>query len=85
MRKLQPCCLHNISECYCCQELDGCKEAMCSDIVLKDITDGTVLKCVTQHPGFNAVCLEKWSLRMAAERFKTRDKKRYRQTGSEER
>ncbi|XP_029183407.2 uncharacterized protein LOC114951365 [Acropora millepora] len=76
--------LHNINECYCCQELDGCKEAMCSDIVVQDIPDGTVLKCVIQHPGFNAVCLEKWSLRMAVERLKTRDKKRYRQTGSEE-
>ena len=58
---------------------------MCSDINLQDIPDGTVLKCVIQHPGFNVVCLEKWSLRMAAERFKTRDKKRNRQTGLEER
>ena len=58
---------------------------MCSDIVLQDIPDGTVLKCVTQHPDFNAVCLEKWSLHMAVKRLKTRDKKRYRQTGSEER
>ena len=58
---------------------------MCSDNVRQDIPDETVLKCVTQHPGFNAVCLEKWSLCMAAERFKTKDKKRYRQTGSEER
>ena len=44
---------------------------MCSDIVLQDIPDGTVLKCVTQHPDFNAVCLEKWSLHMAAKRLKT--------------
>ena len=58
---------------------------MCSDIVVEDIPDGTVLKCVTQHPGFNTVCLDKWSLRMAAERLKTKDKRRYRQTGSEER
>jgi len=58
---------------------------MCSDIVLQDIPDGTVLQCVTQHPGFNAVCLEKWSLRMAAERLRTKEKSRYRQTGSEER
>ena len=47
---------------------------MCSDIVLKDIPDGTVLKCVTQHPGFNAVRLEKWNLRIASERLKTEDK-----------
>ena len=58
---------------------------MCNDIVIEDIPDGTVLKCVTQHPGFNTVCLDKWSLRMAAETLKTKDKRRYRQTGSEER
>ena len=42
-----------------------------------------VLKCVTQHPGFNVICLEKWNPRMAAERLKTKDKRpAYRQTGS---
>jgi len=58
---------------------------MSSKIVVKDIPRETILKCITQHPGFNAVWLEKWSLCMAAERVKTKDKRRYRQTGSEER
>ncbi|CAH3158255.1 unnamed protein product, partial [Porites lobata] len=73
--------LQNLSECYCCQEPDGCKEAT----VLEDIQPETALRCITQHPGFGPVCLQKWSLRMAGERVKTKVKQRYRQTGSEER
>ncbi|CAH3133396.1 unnamed protein product [Porites lobata] len=76
--------LQNLSECYCCHELDGCKEAMCSESVLEDIQPETALRCITQHPGFGPVCLQKWSLRMAGERVKTKAKQRYRQTGSEE-
>jgi len=40
---------------------------------------------VTEHPDFNPVCLQKWSLRMAASKFKTKGKQQYRQKGSEER
>jgi len=77
--------LNNISECYCCQELDGCVEDLQSDIVLQDVDDGTVLKCITEHPGFTPVCLQKWSLRLSADKYKTRERKRYQQLGSEER
>ena len=58
---------------------------MVSEMVVEDIPSEAVLKCVTEHPGFNAVCLEKWNLRLATERVRTKEKKRYRQTGSEER
>ncbi|CAH3028659.1 unnamed protein product [Porites evermanni] len=57
---------------------------MCSESVLEDIQPETALRCITQHPGFGPFCLEKWSLRMAGERVKTKPKQRYRQTGSEE-
>lgn len=42
--------------------------------VLQDLPDGTALKCVTQHPGFNVIYLEKWNRdpRMATERLKTK-------------
>ena len=55
----------NISECYCCKELEGCGEALESDLVQQDISPNAILNCVTEHPGFNPVCLQKWSLRMA--------------------
>ena len=37
----------NLSDCYCCQELDGCKEATCSESVLEDIQPQTTLRCIT--------------------------------------
>ena len=77
--------LQNISECYCCSELEGCLESTKTDLVLLDIGADVTLKCVTQHPGFNPVCLQKWSLRLAAGKFKTKSKQQYRQKGSEER
>ena len=58
---------------------------MHSDLVLQDLAPGAELHCITEHPGFRPVCLEKWSLRMAADRFRTKSKERYRQKGSEER
>ncbi|XP_028513515.1 uncharacterized protein LOC110234613, partial [Exaiptasia diaphana] len=76
--------LVNISECYCCQELEGCNEAMHSDEVIQDLDKNNIPKCVTEHPGFSAVCLQKWSLRLAADKYKTRDRQKYKQTESEE-
>lgn len=76
--------LQNISECYCCCELDGCVEALESDIVNQDFPQGTKLTCITQHPGFNPVCLQKCSLRLAAGKYRSKSKKMYKQTGSEE-
>ena len=58
---------------------------MKSDLVLGDLATGITLKCITEHPGFNPVCLQKWSLRLATAKFKTKGKQQYRQNGSEER
>ncbi|KAK3750113.1 hypothetical protein QZH41_009125 [Actinostola sp. cb2023] len=49
-----------------------------------DDVGNSELQCILDHPGFAPVCLEKWSLRMAAGRYNTKNKIRYRQTGSEE-
>ena len=32
--------------------------------------------CITLHPGFNSVCLDKWVLETAAVRLKTKKKKK---------
>ena len=77
--------LKNIGEYFCCTEIEDCMEALKEDDVLQDSADSSPPSCVTLHPGFRPVCLEKWSLRYAAGKFKTRQKKRYIQTGSEER
>jgi hypothetical protein len=77
--------LSNWQECNCCCELDGCQESLSSEIVQQDLGDEDNIVCVTQHPGFRPVCLEKWSLRMAAWTYKTKGKQRYKQLAGEER
>ena len=42
-------------------------------------------KCITQHPGFNCFCLQKWSLKMSADGYKTKSNARYRQLEGENR
>ena len=60
----------NPKECLCCHELEGCMEALDSEEVQRDVNE--TLLCVTDHPGFESVCLKKWSLRLAADKYKTR-------------
>ena len=68
--------LTNGNECYCCCELEGHKKAMGSEEVLEDLkADGVQdTKCVTQHPGFY-IYLQKWSLKLAADKYKTINQK----------
>ena len=35
------------------------------DIVRQDLRDGETLKCIKEHPGFQPVCVEKRTLRLA--------------------
>ena len=51
----------------------------------QDLNDDETLKCITEHPGFRPVCLEKWSLRLVASKYKTKDKQQYKQKGNEDR
>ncbi|XP_046857797.1 uncharacterized protein LOC124451204 [Xenia sp. Carnegie-2017] len=73
--------LQNPLEAWCCQELKSVAESLTHQSVLADLS--TIPCCVTLHPGFRPVCLEKWSLKMAARKYKTREQRRYRETGSE--
>ena len=75
--------LQNPNEFQCCLEIEECVECLSSQIVVEEV--GTKPKCVTQHPGFRQVCLQKWSLRLAADKYKTRNKTKYRQAASENR
>ena len=78
--------IQNISECDCCQQLEGCVESLNSELVLQNLAadEQKLLKCITAQHGFNAVCLQKWSLRLAADKYRTKGKQKYRQTGFEE-
>ena len=77
--------LTNISECYCCKELAGCVESLTREIVLEDLEEGKELCCITEHPGFRPVYLEKWSLRLAGGKYRTKERVYYMKTGLEER
>ena len=77
--------LQNASECNCCRELQACTDTMEMEEVLQDYPPGTKLTCVTEHPGFDTVCLQKWSLKQGAWKYKTKGNRRYKQIKSEER
>ena len=36
-----------------------CEESMSSELVIQDLGDTENNTCITQHPGFRPVCLEK--------------------------
>ena len=63
-------------------ELEGSQDSKKSDLVLEDIGAVVVLRYVTENPGIKPVCLQKWSLRLAAGKYKTKGKQTYHQTGS---
>ena len=75
--------LQNPNEFLCCAEIDGCVECLSHEMVIEEV--GKKPDCVTLHPGFSQVCLQRWSLRLAADKYKTKNKTKYRQTGSENR
>jgi len=56
-------------ECFCCQEMIRCTDKM-AEIELDD-------QCITEHPGFKNVCLDKWVLETAAIGLKTKNRKSY--------
>ena len=77
--------LQNVSEYNCCRELQACIDAMEMGEVLQDFPPSTKLTCITEHPGFAPVCLQKWSLKQSAWQYKTKGNRRYKQIKSEER
>lgn len=57
-------------ECQCCQEIDRCGEVMGKF--------GDPHQCITLHPGFQDVCLNRHVLEIAALGLKTKAGKSYR-------
>ena len=64
-------------------EIDECGHTLNSKPVISEVGQHANLKCIIEHPGFNPICLQKWSLRMSADRYKTKCKTKYPQTDSE--
>ena len=74
--------LQNEKECQCCQEIDGCIEAVNIDIVMQE-ANGVPQCIITLHPGFECACLANWSLRLAGPKYRRMDKRKYK-IGSDE-
>ncbi|XP_074631276.1 uncharacterized protein LOC141889849 isoform X2 [Acropora palmata] len=62
-------CVVQAEECRCCMEVNRCIEKM--EEVEKDV------QCITMHPGFGSVCLDRWVLQTAGIGLKTKLKKSY--------
>lgn len=56
-------------ECKCCKEYDGISDIM---NVLQH-----PLPCITRHPGFSAICLNKWVLKVAWWQYKQQYSRTY--------
>lgn len=74
--------LQNPKEFQCCAEIDKCGVPIPRNGYQRG---GKQCNCVTLHPGFSQVCLQRWSLQLAADKYKTKNKTKYHQTGSENR
>ena len=60
--------LNRVVECVCCAEID-CVVAKNNEAVeAEGLAEPPV--CVTQHPGFHAVCLNRWVLQTAWYQYK---------------
>ena len=73
----------NEKEALCCQEIEGCREALRVELVVQEV--GDVPNCIILHPGFDSVCLAPWSLRLAGRKFRKIDGKKYAVQGDENR
>ena len=54
-----------------------------NDYEVAEVVEGRELTCVTEHPGFKSVCLNKWGVRLSADKYRRKNGTRYRQTQSE--
>ena len=62
-------------EAQCCQEIEGCIEAVKADLVVREV--GFVPHCITLHTGFDSVCLATRSPRQAGRKFHKLDGRKY--------
>ena len=73
--------IQNWQECLCCTELEGCMQSLESEEVKADLEVDA--HCITEHPSFTDVCLRKWILSLAADKYKDRRGKKYDKSGKE--
>ena len=75
--------IQNAYECQCCMEIEEFAHSLNHEDVINET--GQLPNCITAHPGFRPVCLGRWSLCLAADKYCTKIRRKSRQTESEER
>ena len=60
-----------MAECRCCTEIEECSQRLLVNYSKPNIN------CITEHPGFNEVCLNEWVLEVAGLGLKSKNGKRY--------
>ena len=69
------------NECSCSEETEKCTKSLSEEWMPQSME---APKCITFHPVFNTIFLDRWSLRLASGSYRTINKKCYQQTGSED-
>lgn len=64
----------NISEWYCCKEIEGCCGVFINEIVWNDFEEGEELYCIFKYLGFRLVCLKKGSFLLVSGKYRIRVK-----------
>ena len=67
--------MNSINECVCCQEIDKMVETCQSTVSVGD--SDCPPHCITQHPGFQPVCFNKYVLRTAWTQYKQPEHKQF--------
>ena len=67
--------LGRVEACICCQKIEAVQNKL-----IKAVTSGECEEqpqCITQHPGFQAVCINRWVLQVAWYQYKQQYKATY--------
>ena len=64
-----------VEACKCCREIEQVKSKLTEAVTCGECTEEP--KCITQHPGFHPVCINRWVLQTAWFQYKQQYKDPY--------
>ena len=69
-------------ECVCCQEIIPMTDKL-QQLLNHGRTQQNIPGCITEHPGFNEVCLGIWGLQTAYFNYRQHNRKNFRNNESD--
>ncbi|XP_068674676.1 uncharacterized protein [Montipora foliosa] len=67
--------LGRVEACICCQEIEAVQNKLIEAVTSGEREEQP--QCITQHPGFHAVCINRWVLQVAWYQYKQQYKAAY--------